>query len=59
LAVTAHAIQGKTLRGQRVWMLDAQAFYTSKAHYLVAASRCDDRGNFSLVTPAQQRALLG
>jgi hypothetical protein len=58
LAVTAHAIQGRTIRGQRVWMLDAHAFHTSKAHYLVAASRCEDPRNFSLVTPAQQRALM-
>jgi hypothetical protein len=58
LAVTAHAIQGKTLRGQRVWMLDAHAFHKSKAHYLVAASRCEDPRNFSLVTPAQQRELM-
>jgi hypothetical protein len=59
LAVTAHAIQGRTLRGVRVWMLDAHAFHTSKAHYLVAASRCDDPGNFGVVTPEQQRELLG
>jgi hypothetical protein len=58
LAVTAHCIQGKTLRGVRVWFLDSHAFHTSKAHYLVAASRCDDPGNFGVVTPEQQCELI-
>jgi hypothetical protein len=57
-AVTCHAIQGRTLRDQKVWFLDSQAYHTSKSHYLVAASRCDDPRNFGVVTPEQQRVLL-
>jgi hypothetical protein len=57
-AVTCHAIQGKTIRDQRVWMLDAHMPHCTKAHYLVAASRCSDPRNFGMVTPGQQRLLM-
>jgi hypothetical protein len=54
LAITCHCVQGLTIRGKRVWMLDAHFPHTTLQHYIVAASRCEDPRLFSILTPAQQ-----